>query len=240
MSLNTEHDIDAIILAGGLGTRLREVAPDIPKPMALVNGRPFLEYLLEYVASQNIRRAVLAVGYKSEIIRDFFGDAFGRLKLTYSVESEPMGTGGAIRQAMAFRRGGPVVVINGDTWFPVDIARLVLAREKHQADIAMSLKSMRNFDRYATVDMNDRGRIVAFREIQFCSAGNINGGIYVLSPDIFDGVAMSRKFSFEAFLVKQVERLNCLGIVSDVPFIDIGIPEDYRRAGDIIKSGALG
>ena len=219
----------AIILAGGMGTRLQSAVSDVPKPMAPVDGRPFLEYLLEYLSQSGISRIVLSIGYKGGIIEECFGDNFQGVPVFYSNETSPLDTGGAIKLALDKCGSGDVIVLNGDTFFDVDLWRLSDAHISNNADITVSLKMMYDIDRYGVVDM-DAGRIVSMREKGYAAQGHINGGVYCLRPGVFDGFASPEKFSFEKFLVDSVDKLNILGFPADGNFIDIGIPEDYEAA----------
>lgn len=223
--------MEAIILAGGFGTRLKSVINEIPKPMAPINNKPFLSYLLNYLQKNNISRVVLSVGYKGEMIQEFFGDSFGNLELVYSTEDEPLGTGGAIKKALSFCTQDKIFVVNGDTFFDVDL-RLIELKEKSK--LTLSLKQMENFDRYGCIKTNEIGYVTAFKEKEFTKKGNINAGVYLLSKDIFDKYALENKFSFESFMQENLETLNIGSILFDNYFIDIGIPDDYRKAQEEI------
>lgn len=228
--------MDVIILAGGLGTRLRSEVKDMPKCMAPVAGRPFLWYLLKYLANFRIvNRVILSVGYLSEVILDWASSIRNEFPflLDYAFENVPLGTGGAIRLAMERVTEGEAVIINGDTYFDVDLDELISFHENHpEAKLTIALKPMRNFNRYGTVSIDGNGRVVKFNEKQACEAGNINGGIYVLSKD--DGFFNDYhgKFSFETDIMpKKCGEDSCLfGVVQNGYFIDIGIPEDYHKA----------
>lgn len=221
----------AVVLAGGLGTRLRTVVQDLPKPMAPVNGRPFLEYVLDELNDFGIEEIVLAVGYKFEIIRAHFGHHYRSLTISYSIENEPLGTGGGIRQAFDLLYDEPAFVLNGDTLFKVDLANMADFHVQSNSDLTIALKPMENFDRYGTVEIEKSGRIAAFHEKKHCPKGLINGGIYLFSKSIFEVENYPEKFSFEKDLLeKHMRDLKISGFLSDAYFIDIGIPEDYRRA----------
>ncbi|NVN98372.1 MAG: NTP transferase domain-containing protein [Geobacteraceae bacterium] len=222
--------MEAIILAGGLGTRLRSVVSDVPKPMADIGGKPFLFYLFAYLKSLAVDRFIVSSGFKYEIIEKYFGSAFANLPLLYSIEEQPLGTGGAIKKALSDCTADHVIVVNGDTFFPVDLTAMMQKHINTGAAVTIALKNMTNFDRYGTVTLDDT-RIVAFREKQLCSSGYINGGTYIIRRDIFHGVELPSRFSFEAdFLVKFAQSFMMTGFVSDSYFIDIGIPDDYEKA----------
>lgn len=227
--------VEVIILAGGLGTRLRSAIGEVPKPMAPVDGKPFLHYQLLWLESYGVDKVVLSIGYKAGMITDHFGQKFNGISIEYAIEKEPLGTGGAILYAMRKTGGDRVLIVNGDTWFPVDIGRLVEEHESAAARLTIALKKMTNFSRYGTVEL-EGNRIVGFREKQEMSVGLINGGIYLMNRSFVENSVNMKKFSFEKdILEKRVETGAIAGVVFDVPFIDIGVPGDYMGAGEVIK-----
>ena len=220
---------EAVILAGGLGTRLRGVINEIPKPMAPVRDKPFLYYVLQYLEKQNISKAVLAVGYKYEVIKDYFGDKFNDIDLIYAIEDEPLGTGGAIKNATENISNNNFILINGDTFFNVDIASLTKTHLSSNADVTLSLKEMHNFDRYGSVEL-EQNSIKAFNEKKQTKKGLINGGVYAVNKNIFNLIDKKR-FSFEQEILEaKVSSLDMKAYICDGYFIDIGIPEDYEKA----------
>lgn len=220
----------AIILAGGLGTRLRSVIADLPKPMAAVNGKPFLHYLFQYLSKQGITQVVLAVGYKYEPIRDFFGIQYMGIKIQYSVEKEPLGTGGAIKKAFDLVED-EAYVLNGDTFFDVHLSDLRVFYFQTGSHMVLSLKPLQNFDRYGTVQVDRQNRITEFCEKKFMTEGLINGGVYFFRKHLFSQMNTAEKFSFEnEVLERYASSLKFSGKIFDNYFIDIGIPEDYERA----------
>lgn len=234
--------IPAIVLAGGLGTRLRSVISDMPKPMAPVCDRPFLHYIFQYLQKQGITDVVLSVGYKSEMIKDFFGDSYNGISIRYAVEEEPLGTGGGIRQAMAMIESD-AFVLNGDTFFDVNLSELYEFSQHRKSDIALALRRMYHFERYGTVEVGNQDRVLQFHEKQYRDEGLINGGVYVLSKDLFRKAAeieeapLPQKFSFEKdILEKHLLPLRYHGKVFQGYFIDIGIPEDYNKAQEDFKA----
>ena len=216
--------MQAIILCGGLGTRLKSVIKDIPKPMAPINGKPFLAFVLEYLKKQGIAEVVLSVSYKYELIQEYFKDEFEGIKICYNIEKELLSTGGAIKDALKFIQN-QVYVLNGDTFFDIDLGRLKLDESK----ICLALKQMNDFDRYGTVNVNEEGFVISFEEKIFKNQGLINGGIYLLDKDIFKDFALQEKFSFEEFLQENYEKLKARAEIFDDYFIDIGVPSDYER-----------
>lgn len=219
--------MEAIVLAGGFGTRLQSVVSEVPKPMAPIGEKPFLEYILKYLQKNGINKVILSVGYKWEIIRDYFGDKFENIELVYSVEDEPLGTGGAIKKAMGLVEKNEVYIINGDTFFDVELSKLSL---ENGSMLQLSLKTMSDFDRYGCVESDADGYITAFTEKSYRKKGNINGGIYLANKYIFDNFKLSEKFSFEEFMQDNFKTIKATVKVFDNYFIDIGIPEDYKKA----------
>ncbi|ECK2814342.1 D-glycero-D-manno-heptose 1-phosphate guanosyltransferase, partial [Campylobacter coli] len=215
--------MQAIVLAGGLGTRLRSVVQDLPKPMAPINGKPFLAFVLEYLKKQGITEIILSVSYKYELIQEYFKDEFEGMKIRYNVEKELLGTGGAIKDALKLVKN-EVYVVNGDTFFDIDLKKLVLNGSK----ICIALKQMQNFDRYGTVNVDEQGIVTSFEEKVFKKQGLINGGIYLLKKDIFDEFSLEKKFSFEEFLQENYKSLKIQTQIFDDYFIDIGVPQDYK------------
>ena len=225
--------MEVAILAGGLGTRLRSVVSEVPKCMAPVAGQPFLRYLLEQLRLYDVERVILSVGYLREVIQDWVAEHAAEypFEFRFAVEEQPLGTGGGIKLASSMADGPELVVLNGDTFFDVDLDLLLAARRGSGLPVALALKPMRDFDRYGTVLPGADGVIRAFREKQHCSEGLINGGVYAidLRSGVFDGVPV--KFSFEKEVLEpQCGRGRLYGLVQDGYFIDIGIPEDYARA----------
>ncbi|EAH9909057.1 D-glycero-D-manno-heptose 1-phosphate guanosyltransferase [Campylobacter coli] len=216
--------MQAIILCGGLGTRLKSVIKDIPKPMAPINNKPFLEFIFEYLKKQSVKEIILAASYKYEVIQEYFKDEFLGIKIKYSIEKEPLGTGGAIKEALKFIKN-EVYVLNGDTFFGIDLSKLKLNGSK----ICLALKQMNDFDRYGTVNVDEQGIVTSFEEKVFKKQGLINGGIYLLKKDIFDEFSLEKKFSFEEFLQENYKLLKIQTQIFDDYFIDIGIPEDYIK-----------
>lgn len=228
--------MEVIVLAGGLGTRLRSEVKDVPKCMASVAGKPFLWYLLKDLKKyNNVTKVILSVGYLREVIFDWIPTVQDEFSFTfdYAIEEEPLGTGGGIRLAMEKVTEEEAVILNGDTYFAVNLNVLVAAHKaRPDAKLTIALKPMKDFDRYGTVSTDAEGRVLKFNEKQPCKDGNINGGIYILSKDesIFEG--LPRKFSFEtAVMQEKCGETGCLyGVAQNGYFIDIGIPEDYHKA----------
>lgn len=223
--------MEAIVLAGGFGTRLRHVVSDVPKPMAPMNdaGKPFLEVLLAQLAGRGVNHVVLSTGYMSEVIEQYFGKTFAGIKLEYSVEDTPLLTGGAVKLALKRCTEPDVFVLNGDTYFDVDLSAMLSLHRARHADFTIAVKHMHNFERYGTVEYDDDG-IHAFYEKAPCEDGWINGGVYCLQQHVLDGVTQ-KKFSLERdILEEKIGRLQLQAFPAGGYFIDIGIPEDYYQA----------
>ena len=227
--------MEAIVLAGGLGTRLRSVVSEVPKCMAPVAGKPFLWYLLTYLARYpDIDRVVLSVGYLREVIFEWVksvGDQFP-FTIDYAVEEVPLGTGGGIRLALSKCTSDDVLVLNGDTMFDVDLQQMLQAHaERPDAAVTLALKRLQQFDRYGRVSMDQSRVITGFHEKQYCADGLINGGVYLVRRSRLDLSALPERFSFEKEVFEpHVAQRDLYGYVSEGYFIDIGIPADYQRA----------
>jgi len=237
---------EAIILAGGLGTRLQKVVGDIPKPMADINGKPFLAYLLNFLIEQGIEKVILSVGYKHEVIKSYFKDRYKSLKIEYSIETEPLGTGGGIKKAAGLSGSETVFVLNGDTFFNISLEKLLLFHHANRSDITIALKPMRQFDRYGSVNINEENRITGFstkggyasggEEKKYKDFGAINAGVYVLNKSLFDEMKLPERFSFETDVLKRhYADKRFYGMEFDRYFIDIGLPEDYEKARDELQ-----
>jgi|ERR1700757_225388 len=224
---------EAIILAGGFGTRLREVVSDVPKPMAPVNGKPFLDYQLRYLKHYGIERVILSVGHLSEKITEHYGNNFAGIEIVYSVEKEPLGTGGGIRLAMEKCKEYDVLVLNGDSFFSIDLHNFYNKYSDSVADGALALRYIDNCARYGTIILGEMDIIKAFNEkARHKTPGIINAGVYILSRDIYmEETHAGKNFSIEKdFFEKKLNKLTLYGFTYNGYFIDIGIPEDYKQA----------
>ena len=230
--LNLEKNYECIILAGGLGTRLRSSVPDLPKCMAPIAGQPFLKYLINYLLKEGVTKFIFSLGYMHEVIEAFLLKEFPLLNYQIALEEEPLGTGGAILLSCKKSSNNDVLILNGDTMFQVNIETLMTFHHQHDADCTLALKPMHNFDRYGVVEINKDNFVESFNEKKYYAKGLINGGVYVLNVNKFLQLTFSDKFSFEKdYLEKYVTSQRMLGLIQDQYFIDIGIPEDFERAG---------
>ncbi|OGT43680.1 MAG: hypothetical protein A3F42_00210 [Gammaproteobacteria bacterium RIFCSPHIGHO2_12_FULL_37_34] len=223
--------MQAIILAGGLGQRLRATLPHLPKPMAPIQHKPFLAHLLDYLKQQGVRHVVLAVHYLRECIYNYFQHQYHNITIAYANEEEPLGTGGAIVYAMTLLNGDePVFVLNGDTFVKFNYHALYQQHVHHQAAITMGLRQVDHCERYGKVIVKNH-IVTAFKEKGEIGPGLINAGVYLMNPDLFAQVTLPKQFSFEHdFLHPYVHNIKPQAFITEDYFIDIGIPEDYARA----------
>lgn len=230
--------MEALILAGGQGTRLRQAVPDLPKPMAPIRNRPFLEYLMDYWIGQGVTRFILSVGYKHELIEAHFGSAYRACPIVYAHETSALGTGGGMLLGLGQTQGDLVLVLNGDTFFEIGLAELRAQQTAMQADVSVALRRIAKNDRYGEVVLDGQGRVSSFSAAATGGPGIINGGVYLLRPDAFRnlGFAPGDIASLEQDLFPALLQANkcVVGWVSEAKFIDIGIPDDYYRAADLL------
>jgi len=227
---------EAIILAGGLGTRLRPVVSDLPKCMAPVAGRPFLKHVIRYLLSQGIEKFIFSLGYKHEMIEGFLNDEFPTLHCECSVEQEPLGTGGAIYLACKRTKEENVLVVNGDTLFKADLEKAASFHIKNKADCTLLLKPMQGFDRYGAVELDDDYAVNSFKEKQYFQSADINAGTYILDVEQFIDKDFPERFSFERdYLEKYYGERKIFGVIEDSYFIDIGVPADFQKAQEELR-----
>jgi D-glycero-alpha-D-manno-heptose 1-phosphate guanylyltransferase len=227
--------MEAIILAGGFGKRLKGLAGNVPKPMASINNIPFLDYLLTYLLKNNINKVVFSVFYKYEIIKKYFNNSFKGIDIDYSIDEIKLGTGGAIKHSLDLTNEENILIINGDTFFDIDISKFYNGHLINNNDVTLSLKLMTNFDRYGFVETTDNGKILSFKKKQFCKTGKIDGGIYLIKKNIFNNNPNPKVFSFNDFLIKNLNTIKVGSLLFDDLFIDIGTPEDLNKAQKIFK-----
>ncbi len=225
---------EVIILAGGMGTRLKGMVPDMPKSMAPVLDHPFLDYQLQYLEEWGISKVIFATGFKGEAIRNYFGNKYKQIELIYSREDEPLGTGGAVKKAMELAESRRVLVVNGDTYYDVHLKRMENFHVSRAAKLSMALHHVEDVSRYGSVEKDGDHKIIAFSEKgKKQGEGFINGGVYLINKDYFMSLDLPEKFSFEKdFLEKYYTRDDFYGMRCMAYFLDIGIPEDYKRAQD--------
>lgn len=221
--------MEAIVLAGGYGTRLKDVVPNVPKPMAKIGGRPFLEILLRSLESKGFERVILSLGYLAEIVIQHFGPRFGSIDICYEVEKKPLGTGGALRASLRNCIGEHVFVFNGDTFLDLEVDRVEALWIGNQNPVIVA-RPVRDISRYSQLSIQG-SRIINFMQKGGSGCGLINAGCYVLPKHFLDHYEVGFPFSLEEdFLPCYVQSNPVELFVSDGYFIDIGIPEDYWRA----------
>jgi D-glycero-alpha-D-manno-heptose 1-phosphate guanylyltransferase len=230
--------VKAVVLCGGLGTRLGDLTKEMPKPLLEVAGRPFMHHVLGKLAAAGIADVTLATSFHWEKIATVYGNAWQGLRIRYSVEAEPLGTGGAIKQAMHEAQASEALVLNGDTLFDMDLAALMALHAHKRAQVSVAVRRVPDVSRYGAVTMDAEGRIVQFGEKRQQGEGLINAGVYVVNAEVFGGIEAAR-FSFEQdVLASGIGRLRLCAMEAAGYFIDIGIPEDLARAGRDLAGAA--
>ncbi len=225
----------AIILAGGLGKRLRSAVPDLPKPMAPIAGRPFLEHQIDYWIAQGVDRFVLSVGYRNDAIIDHFGNRYKDAEIDYVIEQNPLGTGGGfLLAAKKIGNDDPFLLLNGDTYFEVDLKVLTEFARANDTDWCFSLFRTNEAGRYMGMDISPQGQIVSLKSGTGRAECLANGGVYWVNPRALpcERFAPDDKTSLEEdiFPVTMASGQRLFGIEFTGIFIDIGVPEDYHRA----------
>lgn len=222
--------MEAIVLAGGRGTRLGNRLQGIPKPMAPIGNRPFLQVLLTRLGAAGCSRIILSVGYLHEVIQRYFGAGFGGMQLEYAIEAEPLGTGGGIRSAMRLAQERNILVLNGDTFLQIDYGKLLKSHIDLDAKLTIAAVKQEDVSRFGALVIEE-GHIVSISEKGRGGPGWINGGVYVLKTDMIWPPELPDRFSFEAdFLMNYVPTLKPLAFECSGFFLDIGIPADLDRA----------
>ena len=221
--------MEAIILAGGFGTRLQQVVPGTPKPMAIVGGRPFLEIALADLARKGIQRVVLSLGYLAETIQSHFGEEYAGMTISYAVENTPLGTGGGIRLAIESCVEGHVFIFNGDTYLDLEIDAVERHWQNNHHPLIIG-REVPDTSRYGRLITDDK-HVIGFSEKGMTGPGLINAGCYVFCRDQLDEFPLNTAFSLEVDYLARTVKENPFDLfVTNGYFIDIGIPEDYARA----------
>ena len=233
--------MQAILLAGGLGTRLRNVVSDRPKPMALIQGKPFMEYVVHELAIQGIKDIIFAVGYKGSMVEEYFGDGkdFG-IQTCYAYEKTLLGTAGAIRNAALSMKGEDVLVLNADTFYKLDYHRLIRQKQELGLEMGLVLRKVEDVSRYGQAVLSD-GYLMGFNEkTKEPKPGTINGGVYLMTRKLIEEIPEG-KVSLENDMIPKwlSEGKKLGGFVNDGYFIYIGIPEDYYRFGKDVEKGVI-
>jgi len=234
--------MEAIILAGGLGTRLRSTVPDLPKPLAPVGAKPFLGHLLDYWQGQGVKRFILSVGYKHELIRECFGSRYQNAEVDYAVETEPLGTGGGLLLSVKqLRSKEPFLVLNGDTFFAVNLVDLLNCHAQSEADMTLSLVEVPENKRYSGVLLDKDGMVRSMEaRSESSKISLVNGGVYMMENNLLSIFEknVSKKISLEDELLSRLfkQKKRIAGFLGSGAFIDIGVPQDYNRAAEVLSS----
>lgn len=228
---------EAIILAGGFGTRLRESVPDLPKPMAPIADKPFLAWQLDYLMQLGVSRFILSVGYKAQTIRDYFGNEYRGAEIVYVEETEPLGTGGAIQYALTKVTHDRVFVFNGDTLCETDLSQLRALNLNRPRGVGIVVKQVDNAGRYGAITINQAdGLVNTFGEKSSSAPGLINAGIYDIPKTLFESTAVKAPFAFEKEVIEKLVLKNLYAYKAGEFFIDIGIKEDFLNAQVLIPT----
>lgn len=229
--------ITAIILAGGLGSRLRESVSDRPKVLASVMGKPFLSYLLDQINDSNITNVILCTGYLGNMINDEYGLRYKNLKITYSQENKPLGTGGALKLALPLIQSKLLMVMNGDSYINILLNNYIkwFTENKFSASICLTHKD--DTRRFGRIELDQNDKIERFNEKKDVNeAGYINAGIYLFEKELFSHIPRRKFFSLEKeFFPKMINNNNIYGYICDNKFIDIGTPESYSKANTFLN-----
>lgn len=231
-------NIDTIILAGGLGTRLRTSVSDLPKVLAPVNGKPFLDIVLHSLDQSGcVGNIVIAVGYMADKIIEKYKNSYDySFAINFSIEKELLGTGGAIKKAMANTNSNDILVLNGDSYVDIDLRNFYTMHKKCKAQITIALKEVENANRYGKVNILNDGMITSFEEkVLNQSSGYINAGMYIFKRELFDSIEENKVLSLEKDLLPTLIKSKAYGFICDGKFIDIGLPETFNIASSYLK-----
>lgn len=234
---NQSKDLTALILAGGMGTRLQPVVNDRPKSLADINGRPFLYYLLEYLRRSGVSSMVLCTGYMADAIEQVIGTEHHNMPIQYSREDSPLGTGGAIRKALPLAKSDPVLVINGDTLVDTELGVFMDKSVRRSAAASLLLLPVEDASRFGSVEIDGASNVTAFREKSDSAAANgwVNAGIYLLTQDFISTIPNDRPISIEREVFPARTGNGLYGFQANGSFIDIGTPESYQLAEPFLK-----
>lgn len=232
---------EALILAGGLGTRLKYTVPDKPKCLAPVAGQPFLDFVVDHAIKNGVEHIVFCLGYMASLIESHVQERYsGHVAITIVLEEEALGTGGAIKNGAKYIKGDRFFALNGDSLFAIAYDDLEMGNNEQDIIATIGLKPMVNFERYGTVILDDKGMIQSFLEKQAMESGLINGGTYLINKEKFLNLELPEKFSMEKDVLEVYSSQNQIGgVISDAYFIDIGIPEDFEKASQDLANHPL-
>lgn len=230
-----QTDVDVVILCGGKGTRLKEVVSDRPKPMAEINSHPFLDILIDYVSSFGFKRVILSVGYKADYIKDYYRNKKFPCETLFSQENEPLGTAGGVKQAENLVQSNPFLVLNGDSFCPVDLSQFLDFHSKKGASVSMVVTEAEDVKDFGTISLDALQRIVRFEEKKEGKKSFINAGIYLFQKEVFSLIPSHVRYSLEHDLFPTLVDQKFYGYVTQEKLIDIGTPERYEQAKLILR-----
>jgi NDP-sugar pyrophosphorylase family protein len=227
-------NVEALVLAGGIGSRLAGVLGGIPKVLAPIEGRPFLDYQLEYLAGEGVSRVVLSLGYRAELVLEHLAHTKLPLKVDTVVEPRPLGTAGAIAFARPTLSSDPVLLLNGDTWLDIDLAEMLETHRTPPVPLA-TIACVRVDDtrRYGSVELAAGGSVARFLEKDEASSGGglVNGGVYVLSAHLLDSLTVAGGSSLERDVLPHLGAGTLRAhLTGPANFLDIGTPASYALA----------
>lgn len=232
------HDVTTLILAGGLGTRLRPIIMDRPKVLAPIHGRPYLAYLLDQLHSAGVERAIICTGYMGERVQQTFGESYRGLRLDYATESTPMGTGGALRLAVPKLGYDVAMVFNGDSFVDVDLHALRQFHLRHGSAISMVLSQVKDSRRYGMVTLSCDDRVQEFQEKgSEGGEGWINAGVYLMQRSVLESAPTDTPSSLERDILPRYLGAGLMGFRCHGKFLDIGTPDSYAEASAFFAPG---
>ncbi|MBA4373140.1 MAG: galactokinase [Thermodesulfovibrio sp.] len=231
--------LDVVILCGGLGTRLRSVLSHLPKPMATINENPFLDILIRFMEGQGFRRFILCTGHMQEVILQYYREANADVTIIVSEEEMPLGTAGAVKNAEPLILSNPFIVMNGDSFCPVDMQDFLNAYSDRKAEYLIALTEIEDMGDYGTVNMDAAFKISSFLEKGKKGRGSVNAGIYLFQRDVFSLIPPGIPFSIEYDLFPKLLSRKMYGFLCNESLIDIGTPERYEHAKKIFGKGGL-
>jgi D-glycero-alpha-D-manno-heptose 1-phosphate guanylyltransferase len=234
----TISEVSALILAGGLGTRLRPAPSGVAKVLAEVGGRPFITWILDDLAAAGARQVVLLTGYQAAQVRQTLGEDYDGMSLIYSEEQAPLGTAGAVRQALALLKADSFLLLNGDSMCRMDLPKLLARHHQRRADVTLTVAEVADASRFGRVEMSAQGRVSRFVEKQDnAGPGWINAGVYALNRGLFQEVLPGVICSLERELLPGwVDTMRMFAVKSQGRFLDIGTPEDYATADSSFRA----
>lgn len=234
---NTDmFNIDVVILCGGQGNRLKKIVSDRPKPMAEINGRPFLDILINYIEGFGFKRFILSVCYMTDSIKNYYRDKVHSIEIIFSCENEPLGTGGAVKNAEKLILSNPFLVMNGDSFCPVDMNQFVDFHNQKNALLSVVIVESNNSSDFGQIILDDSQRIIRFEEKKRRNGKSfINAGIYLFKRDVLSMIPPNIKYSLEYDLFPNLIGKEFYGFYTKEKLIDIGTPERYEEARKFLK-----